>query len=190
MLKAGHDFDAQVFKELDLVWKTYLHTPIKIKQKWVRRDRRPKRIHIYGWDDFFRALEKTVDSNPLMRIILDTIGKPELRYYPIYTRENSWYRLTNKKANRWIWTYYDRLNRVWDYEDNKVDFFLDKVYAWYPPILTWLFTNRPENKKHWDLLIYFIKKRYNASKKISTTETSNWGSEAESAWGTEEHSED
>ena len=156
MLKKGHEFETLVFKELDLVWKTYLQVPLGIKEKWKRRERRPKLIHIYGWKDFLDALEKTVDSNPLMRIILDTIGKPDLRYYPIYSRKNKWYRIRWLKKSREIWTYYDKLNWVWDYEDNKIDFFLDKVVGWYPPILSWLYTERPTNDKYWDLLIYFI----------------------------------
>lgn len=157
--------------------KTYLNRPIWIKKPWVRRERSPKVIHIYWWDEFFEEVSKTLDSNPLMHIILKAIGREELRYYPIYSRNNKWYRVTPQKAARWIWTYYDRLNRVRDYEDNKIDFFLDKVVGWYPPILTWLFCERPQNSKHWDLLIYLIKKRY-ANKKSNTSETVDWGTES------------
>ena len=187
MLKEQHSFENQVFEELDLVWKTYLHVPIGIKVKWIRRERRPKLIHIYGWKSFFDALENTLDCNPLMRIILDTIGKPDLRYYPIYSRQRTWYRRANIKTTREVWTYYDRVNRVRDYENNQIDLFLDRVVGWYPPILTWLFVERPIREKHWDLLLYFINKRY-ASKEINTAETTDWRSETESAWSSKKRS--
>lgn len=164
-------------QELDLVRKTYLHRSVWIKRLGVRRTRTPKLIHIYWGQEFFDTLEKTLDSNPLMRIILDTIGEPELRYYPIYSRSRTWYR---RWRNQWtweVWTYYDMLNRVWDYEWNKIDMSLDKVVGWYPPILTWLFCERPTNSKHWDLLIYFIKKRY-ANKKSNSSEATNWGTKS------------
>jgi len=185
MLKKGHEFDTLVFNELDLVRKTYLNVPNGIKRFWSRKNRRPKLIHIYGWEDFLKALEKSIDSNPLMRIILDTIGEPDLRYFPIYSRNNQWYRRRSSKTTWDIWTYYDRVNRVRDYENNKIDFFLDKVVGWYPPILSWLYTERPTTNDKWDLLIYFIRKRY-ANKKISSTETVNWGTETESTWGSKE----
>jgi hypothetical protein len=66
---------------------------------------------------------------------------------------------------------------------------LDEVVWWYPPILTWLFVERPSNTKHWDLLIYFIKRRY-ASKTFDSTEASDWGTEGESNWSSEEFGED
>ena len=189
MLKQEHALTNQVMKELDMVRKTYLHKSVWVKKLWVRRERQPKLIHIYGWKEFFDELEKTLDSNPLMRIILDTIGKPELRYYPIYSRSRTWYRRIRVGSSREVGTYYDWLNRVWDYEWNKIDLSLDKVVGWYPPILTWLFHERPTSKKHWDLLIYFIKKRY-ASKEINSTETSNWRSETKSSWGSKKRTKD
>lgn len=189
MRKTDQTFEKKVFQELDLVRKTYLNNPIGIKKVWVRRAREPKLIHIY-WDrDFLDELEKTLDSNPLMHIILETIGKLELRYYPIYSRTHKWYRRRNLKSSWEIWTYYDRLNRVRDYENNQIDFNLDTVVWWYPPIVTWLFTERPTSSKHWDLLIYFIKKRY-ASKEINSTETSNWGSETKSSWSSKKRTKD
>ncbi len=169
-------FETEVFKELDLVRKTYLNKWVWIKVEWVRRERSPKLIHIYWWESFFTALENSLDSNPLMRIILDNIWKSDYRYYPIYTRKNKWYR---SKRNEWRWpeTYYDTVNHVWDYAGNRIDFWLDVVVWWYPPILTWLFVERPHNTRHWDLLIYLIKKRY-ASKKIDSSETTDWGTES------------
>ena len=149
----------------------------------------PKLIHIYGWQDFFEAVWKTLDSNPLMSIILDTIDKSDYRYYPIYSRKNKWYRKESNGDMFELNTYYDKVNHVWDYANNKVDFALDEVVWWYPPILTWLFVERPSNTKHWDLLIYFIKRRY-ASKEINTSETTNWGTETESSWSSEECNED
>jgi len=177
MLKQEHSFENLVFQELDLVRKTYLRRSAWIKKIWIRRARTPKLIHIYGWKDFFEALEKTLDSNPLMRIILDTIDIKGLRYYPIYSRSRTWYRRKVNASTREIWTYYDRLNRVRDYENNTIDMSLDRVVGWYPPILTWLFCERPSSDKHWDLLIYFIKRRY-ASKEINSAETINWGTES------------
>lgn len=177
MLKQEHSFENQVMQELNLVRKTYLHRPIGIKKTGERRKREPKLLHIYWGKEFYDELEKTLDSNPLMRIILDTIGRPEDRYYPIYTRSRTWYRRKRISSSRAIGTYYDSLNRVWDYEWNTIDISLDKVVGWYPPILTWLFHERPTSEKHWDLLIYFIKKRY-ANKEKCATETSNWGTES------------
>ena len=146
-------FEKEVFKELDLVWKTYLN-------KWV-------------WI-----------KHPLMDIILRTIWKTHYRYYPIYTRENTWYRQRTKDT-RWPETYYDKVNHVRDYAWNKIDFGLDKVVWWYPPILTWLFVERPHNERHWDLLIYLIKKRY-ANKENGSSETVNWGTKTKSIRGSEE----
>lgn len=151
----------------------------------MRRPRQPKLIHIYWGQDFFEATSKTLDSNPLMRIILDTIWKDSYRYYPIYTRKNKWYRKDNNEDMLWLKTYYDTVNCVWDYANNKVDFAVDEVVWWYPPILTWLFVERPTSTRNWDLLIYFIKKRY-ASKTCSTSETIDWGTETESDWSSEE----
>lgn len=182
----SHAFESDVFKELDLVWKTYLQTPRWFKRVWVRRWREPKLIHIYWWDEFFEAVSKSLDCNPLMRIIIDTIDDWYFRYYPIYSRTNKKYRTTERKDVRWVWTYYDRVWRVWVYEDNKVDFALDDVVWWYPPILTWMFVERPSSKVNWDLLIYFIKKWY-ANKKMNTSETSNWGTEGKSIGSSEEH---
>ena len=177
-------FEKEVYKELDFVWKTYINTWVWIKHTWVRRVRTPKLIHIYWWESFFKALEKSLDSNPLMAIILKAIWKPEYRYFPIYSRNNSGYK-AKKDDMRWPTTFYDKVNRVRDYAWNKIDFGLDRVVWWYPPILTWLFVERPSNERHWDLLLYLIKKRY-ASKKINTSETSNWGTETKSSWGSEE----
>lgn len=182
-----HTFQKDVFKELDLVWKTYLNIGRWIKQKWVRRPRQPKLIHIYWGEEFFKAAEKSLDSNPLMRIILDTIDKKDYRYYPIYSRKNKWYRKTREPDMFELWTYYDTVNHVWDYADNQVDFWVDEIVWWYPPILTWLFVERPSNNSHWDLLIYFIKKRY-ASKENGASETINWGTKTESYWSSEERS--
>lgn len=182
-------FEKEVFKELDLVWKTYLNVGRGIKMIWVRRERMPKLIHIYWWQDFFEAVWKTLDSNPLMSIILDTIDKSDYRYYPIYSRKNKWYRKESNGDMFELNTYYDKVNHVWDYANNKVDFALDEVVWWYPPILTWLFVERPSNTKHWDLLIYFIKRRY-ASKTFDSTEASDWGTEGESNWSSEELGED
>jgi len=181
-------FEKEVFKELDLVWKTYLNKWVWIKKEWVRRERTPKLIHIYWWQEFFRALENSLDSNPLMRIILDNIGKSDYRYFPIYTRNKKWYR-TKKEDSRWPETFYDKVNHVRDYAWNRIDFWLDVVVWWYPPILTRLFVERPHNTRHWDLLIYLIRKRY-ASKEINTSETINWGTETESSWSSEECDED
>lgn len=181
-------FEKEVFKELDLVWKTYLNKWAWIKRFWVRRERSPKLIHIYGWESFFKALENSLDSNPLMRIILDSIGKSDYRYFPIYTRKKMWYR-AKKRDDWWPETFYDKVNHVWDYAWNKIDFGLDVIVWWYPPILTWLFVERPHNTSHWDLLIYLIRKRH-ASKEINTSETINWGTEGESSWSSEESDED
>lgn len=181
-------FEKEVFKELDLVWKTYLNRWAWIKRFWVRRERSPKLIHIYGWEEFFRALENSLDSNPLMRIILDNIGKSDYRYFPIYTRNKKWYR-QKKEDDWWPETFYDKVNHVWDYAWNKIDFWIDVVVWWYPPILTWLFVERPHNTRHWDLLIYLIRKRY-ASKTFNSTEASDRGTEGESNWSSEESSED
>lgn len=159
-----------------MVWKTYIPANRWMVTKWQRRGRHPKLIHIYWGKEFFDALSETVDSNPLIRIILDTIGSENYRYYPIYSRSLKWYR-HKREDTRWIWTYYDKVNRVWDYENNKIDFCLDKVVWWYPPILTWLYTERPESKEHWDLLIYFIKERH-ASQKKRTPKTTNWRTES------------
>lgn len=179
-------FEKEVFKELDLVWKTYLNTWVWVKYSWVRRARTPKLIHIYWWESFFRALENSLDSNPLMDIILRTIWKTQYRYFPIYARKNSWYRAV-KEESRWPCTFYDKVNRVRDYAWNKIDFGLDRVVWWYPPILTWLFVERPHNERHWDLLIYLIKKRY-ANKTCSSPETVNWGTKTKSNWGSKKRS--
>lgn len=178
-------FESVVFKELDLVWKTYVRRPLGVKIDWVRRVRTPKRIHIYWGKEFLEALQKTLDCNPLMHIIMETIGDEWMRYYPIYSRHWTWYRIKDKKTSWNLWTYYDKVNRVWDYADNMIDCSLDEVVWWYPPILTWLFTERPSSEVHWDLLIYLIKKRH-ANKKKYSSEAIDWGTKGESTWSSEE----
>lgn len=172
----NNTFEKLVFKELDFVRKTYLNKWSWIRYwDWKRRVRTPKLIHIYWWESFFRALDNNLDSNPLMRIILDTIWKSDYRYHPIYSRNKKWYRA--RYWSRWPETFYDTVNCVWDYAWHKIDFWIDEVVWWYPPILTWLFVERPHNEEHWDLLIYLIKQRY-ASKKINSSETTDWGTES------------
>lgn len=183
MVVKDHTFEKDVYKELDLVRRTYVNAWRWIKQPWVRRIRQPKLIHIYWWSDFYDAVWKTLDSNPLMHIILETIGRLDIRYFPIYSRKWKKYRFSQWKDHWWIWTYYNVNTQSWDYENNEIDLLLDEVVWWYPPILTWLFVNRPTDKRHGDILIYYIKQRH-ANQEKHSAETSDWGTESEGRRGT------
>lgn len=176
MKQIDKTFEDLIIKEIDDVFKTYY--------RWIHKQdgkfSRPKCMHVYWWVEFKNKVAKTLDSNPLMNIICKTIGVIEL-YYPIYSRSWTWYRKSrwtqmNKTWDFYVPVFYNKEERVWEYFNNQIDPLKDRLIWWYPLELTWLFIERPISEKKWDLLIYYIKKRYDTSKKkYDENPVINWG---------------
>ena len=154
-------FDKIVFDELDLVYEVYSIHFRNISSKDKRTYQR-KRIYSLDIEEFSAFLNDwfNTEANPLMQIISEVTWE-DIDYLPIYTRRGA--RIKNSDSK---WTYYNPWIAAYSYENNRVDPLIDTVYWGYPPMLTWLFMNRPKNKYWKDILIHYIKRRY-ANKKDS-----------------------
>lgn len=176
-VKEDKDFEHKVFEELDYVRSVYRIWGLRHRKPWGRLVRKPKTIHIYWWEEFLNKVEWDSSCNPLMKIICKELWLPRERYYPIYSRSWSWYKVhTSNDDIAWDNTRYDPVNRVWIYKENKVDHTIDYVVWWYPPILTWLYVNRPKIRDNDVLLLLITKWRY-ANQKKRASETTDTGAD-------------